>query len=149
MGRVKQERLITKKQASLRQLHAAIEHLWNGDYECAVTLAGAAEGQLAGRAERDFWQLLKIVALQERTDRKSVIAELNETRDWLKHPTSQLEDYRFIHVDDAWLACLRAAMQFVSVFKQQSSKMDNLFKRAEKLDFIKKGTRPEYPRVSL
>lgn len=149
MAQKKEERLTTKKQASLRQLHAAIEHLRNGDYECAVTLAGAAEGQLAGRGERDFWQIMKIVAFQGRTDRKAVIAELNETRDWLKHPTRQLKDYHYIHADDAWIACLRAAMQFVSAFKQQSTKMENLFKRAEKLDYIKKGTRPEYPPITL
>lgn len=149
MTKGKDERLTTKKLASLRQLHAAIEHLRNGDYECAVTLAAAAEGQLAGRGKRDFWQLMKIVAFQGRTDRKAVISELNETRDWLKHPTRQLKDYRYIHADDAWIACLRAAMQFVSVFEQQSSRMEHFFKRAEKLDYIEKDTRPSYPRVSL
>jgi hypothetical protein len=149
MAKGQEERLITKKQSSLRQLHAAIEHLRNGDYECAVTLAGAAEGQLSGRVDIDFWQIVKVVAFQEIADRKAAIAELNETRDWLKHPTSHLKDYRYIHADDAWIACLRAAMQFVSVFRQQSSKMDAFFKRAEQLDFIARGTRPEYPPVSL
>jgi hypothetical protein len=44
MVRTREAKLITKKQASLRQLHAAIDHLHDGDYECAITLAGAAEG---------------------------------------------------------------------------------------------------------
>jgi tRNA threonylcarbamoyladenosine modification (KEOPS) complex Cgi121 subunit len=29
--------------ASMRQIHAAIEHLHRGDFECAITLAAAAE----------------------------------------------------------------------------------------------------------
>lgn len=148
MTKDREFKLVTKKQASLRQLHAAIEHLRNGDYECAITLAGAAEGQLAGRGEIDFWQVLKIVASEGRTDRKAVISELNETRDWLKHPTPQLKDPHYLHADEAWLACLRAVMQFVSVFKQQSSKMDHFFKRAENKDFIERGTRPKYPPVA-
>ena len=83
MPRSREAKFITKKQASLRQLHAAIDHLQGGDYECAITLAGAAEGQLAGRVKGDFWQILKIVASEERADLKTVISELNETRDWL------------------------------------------------------------------
>jgi predicted DNA-binding ribbon-helix-helix protein len=141
-------RFVTKKQTSLRQLHAAIEHLRHGEYECAITLAGAAEGQLAGRVEIDFWQVLKIVAREDRSDIKSVISKLNETRDWLKHPTNQLDDLRYLHVDEAWLACLRAAMQFVSVYKEQSSKMDWFLKRAEKKGFIDKG-RPNFPPVQF
>jgi hypothetical protein len=148
MAKDREFKLVTKKQASLRQLHAAIEHLRKGDHECAITLASAAEGQLAGRSEIDFWQVLKLVASEGRSDRKMVISELNETRDWLKHPTAPLKDPRYIHADDAWIACLRAAMQFVSVFRQQSSKIDYLFKRAEKKDFIAKGSRPEYPPVA-
>lgn len=32
--------------ASMRQIHCAIEHLERGDFECAITLAAAAEGML-------------------------------------------------------------------------------------------------------
>ncbi len=32
--------------ASMRQIDAAIEHLHRGDFECAITLAGAGEGML-------------------------------------------------------------------------------------------------------
>lgn len=41
-----EERTITKKEAARRQITATIEHYEKGEYECAVTLAGAAEGQL-------------------------------------------------------------------------------------------------------
>jgi hypothetical protein len=148
MANAREARFVTKKQASLRQLHAAIDHLRDGDYECAITLAGAAEGQLAGRSEFDFWQTLKIVATEGRPNLKAVISEFNETRDWLKHPTLQLDDPRYVHVDEAWIACLRAAMQFTSVFQQQSPKMDRFFRLAEKKGFIANRTRPEYPPVA-
>ena len=148
MGNAREIRLVTKKQASLRQLHAAINHLRESDYECAITLAGAAEGQLAGRREVDFWLMLKLVASEGRPDLKKVVSELNETRDWLKHPTPQLEDSRYLHVEDAWLACLRAAMQFVTVFREQSSKMDRFFKLAEKKGFFDEGKSPQYPPIS-
>jgi hypothetical protein len=92
--------------------------------------------------------MLKVVLIAEgRSNLKKMISELNETRDWLKHPTRQLEDPRYLHIDEAWIACLRATMQFVSVFKQQSSKMDRFFKRAEKKGFITNGARPEHPPV--
>jgi hypothetical protein len=32
--------------ASMRQIHAAIDHWRHADFECAITLAGAAEGML-------------------------------------------------------------------------------------------------------
>ena len=147
MPRDREAKFVTKKQASLRQLHAAIDHLRDRDYECAITLAGAAEGQLAGRSKIDFWKILKIVASEGRADFKTVISEMNETRDWLKHPSPQLGEPRYLHVDEAWIACLRAAMQFVSVFKQQSSKMDGFFKRAEQKGFIADGTRPTFPPI--
>jgi hypothetical protein len=37
------KRPITKQHAALKQINAAISHLCAGEYECAITLAGAAE----------------------------------------------------------------------------------------------------------
>jgi hypothetical protein len=42
---------MTKKEAALRQIAAAIQHFENKEYECAITLARAAEGQLATEQE--------------------------------------------------------------------------------------------------
>jgi hypothetical protein len=35
-----------KQKASMRQIHAAIDHLHKAEFESAITLAGAAEGVL-------------------------------------------------------------------------------------------------------
>ncbi|WP_143278086.1 hypothetical protein [Bradyrhizobium sp. UFLA03-84] len=72
--------------ASMRQIHAAIEHLERGDFECAIALADEAEGTLAGADEVHFLQILKgisrfheVGAAAERTD------GLNDRMHWLKH----------------------------------------------------------------
>jgi hypothetical protein len=140
-------KLVSKKQTCIRQLHAALDHLTSGDYECAITLAGAAEGQIAGRKTDDFWRIIKIVAAQGKRSLKETINELNQTRDWLKHPTRQLHDMRYIDEDEAILACLRASMQFISVFRQQSPKMEKFFKLAERKDFME-GPRRRFPPIS-
>src|SRR5882757_2766381 len=43
--------------ASMRQIHAAIEHLHRGDFECAITLAAAGEGMLPPTEEPYFREL--------------------------------------------------------------------------------------------
>ncbi len=43
--------------ASMRQIHAAIEHLRRGDFECAITLAAAGEGMLPPTEEPYFREL--------------------------------------------------------------------------------------------
>jgi hypothetical protein len=41
----------------MRQIHAAIEHLHRGDFECAITLAAAGEGMLPPTDEPHFRKL--------------------------------------------------------------------------------------------
>jgi hypothetical protein len=48
--------------ASMRQIHAAIEHVHREDYECAITLAGAAEGILPDTDEPHFRQKVKALS---------------------------------------------------------------------------------------
>jgi hypothetical protein len=37
---------LTKAEGALRQIKAAIEAFWRGDFDIAITLSGAAEGML-------------------------------------------------------------------------------------------------------
>ena len=70
--------------ASMRQIHEAIQHLHRGDFECAITLAGAGEGMLPETDKPHFRQ--KAMALEGRlpkTDEGENTA--NAHINWLKH----------------------------------------------------------------
>ena len=45
--------------ASMRQINRAIDHAIQGEYECAITLAGAAEGMLPETWKPHFRQKIK------------------------------------------------------------------------------------------
>jgi tRNA threonylcarbamoyladenosine modification (KEOPS) complex Cgi121 subunit len=73
--------------ASMRQIHCAIEHLHRGDYECAITLASAAEGMLL---EPDAKYLRnKINDMSEKDEIKAAggATKPNDFATWLKHGT--------------------------------------------------------------
>jgi hypothetical protein len=68
----------TKQLSAYRQIVAAIEHLHKKDYECAITLAGAAEGQVRERASTHLFRLIL----------KYFSSDLaNAFIHWLKHPS--------------------------------------------------------------
>jgi hypothetical protein len=71
--------------ASMRQIHCAIEHLERGDYECAITLAGAAEGMLPETEEEHFRQ--KVIELSNTPEIKAAGGATgpNDYINWLKH----------------------------------------------------------------
>jgi hypothetical protein len=52
--------LISKKKAIVRQIHGAIEHLYKGEFECTITLAGAAEGQSTYQHDQVLFAQLKV-----------------------------------------------------------------------------------------
>lgn len=61
---------VTAKVASMRQIHAAIEHAEIQNYECAITLAAAAEGMLPATENEHFHKKVKdfAAALPEAED---------------------------------------------------------------------------------
>jgi tRNA threonylcarbamoyladenosine modification (KEOPS) complex Cgi121 subunit len=70
--------------ASMRQIHAAIEHLHRGDFECAITLAAAGEGMLPPTDKEHFFKkarkLEKEVGVQP-----DGVTGANDIINWLKH----------------------------------------------------------------
>jgi hypothetical protein len=70
----------TKQLAATRQIQAAIAHFRKDDYECAITLAAAAEGLLPPTDEPHIFSILKASPLY-----KDI--EINRFINWLKHPT--------------------------------------------------------------
>ena len=67
-----------KKLSALRQILAAIEHFEKKDYECAITLAAAGEGQCK---EATTAHLFKLIRAKFSAD------ETNAVINWLKHPS--------------------------------------------------------------
>jgi hypothetical protein len=76
----------TIRVASMRQIHAAIDHLHRGDFECAITLAAAGEGMLPAIDNPDSF--LREKALIPMPASSYAEARVNEVIDWLAHGIS-------------------------------------------------------------
>ena len=76
----------TIRVASMRQIHAAINHLHRGDFECAITLAAAGEGMLPAIDNPDSF--LREKALIPMPASSYAEVRVNEIVDWLAHGIS-------------------------------------------------------------
>jgi hypothetical protein len=114
----------TTKQASMRQLHAAIAHHSKGEDECAITLAAAAEGMLVEPDEPTFRQKVKEFAagLPEATEGAT---DPNDLITWLKHGTFKGKKCDKATIDDseAPVVIWRAISKFYGVYKEVSAEM--------------------------
>jgi hypothetical protein len=116
----------TVRFASMRQIHAAIEHLHRGDFECAITLAGVAEGILPQTDKPYTFQ--KIKALE--ASLSSNEGEANRANDfinWLKHGTTTKDGKRFekamITELEMIVVVIRAISKFSAVYDDNSPQM--------------------------
>jgi hypothetical protein len=73
--------------ASMRQIHGAIEHVHRGDYECAITLASAAENMLLEPDTPYLRQKIKAVSDSEEIKSAGGATGPNDYATWLKHGT--------------------------------------------------------------
>ncbi|MET4513744.1 hypothetical protein [Bradyrhizobium sp. I1.7.5] len=76
---------LTLHKAATRQVDAAIDALQAGDFDVALTLAGAAEGMIERTGHRMFGWLKLHPKAMERFTQREWITILNTERDWLKH----------------------------------------------------------------
>ena len=76
---------LTLVEAATRQTEAAIDALQRGDYDVAVTLAGAAEGMIQREGPHMFAHLRDSPRAKEKMSKKEWIATLNRELYWLKH----------------------------------------------------------------
>jgi hypothetical protein len=77
---------LTLAEGATRQVDAAIDALGRGDFDIALTLAGAAEGMLKREGFHLFGGLRDNPRAKERiAEKKDWISLLNRERDWLKH----------------------------------------------------------------
>jgi hypothetical protein len=113
----------TKKNAALRQIRVAIQVFVEDEYEAAITLAGAAEGMIAGGERVNIFEKLKERRPEDfEGDTKAWIAFLNTTRDWLKHPSGG--ETNLIRQFDAWLMLLRALTKYQAVYGEDTAEME-------------------------
>src|SRR5438270_8758000 len=76
---------LTLEKAASRQIDAAIDALQAGNFDVALTLAGAAEGMVERSGRHMFGELKKSPAALEGFTKREWISILNAERDWLKH----------------------------------------------------------------
>jgi hypothetical protein len=79
--------VLTKADASLRHIEAAIAAFDEGHFDVAITLAGAAEGMAPGTAEPALFTFLRDQPMidAEGIGRKEWSDVINVERNWLKH----------------------------------------------------------------
>jgi hypothetical protein len=118
-------RVVTKKAAARRQIDVAIRLFHEGEYESAITLACAAEGQIAGTDVIHLFPVLQQKRPSEFETPSEWVTYLNETRDWLKHLTPQLGDMRGIAQFEAWVMLVRAVSKYYAVFLEETDHMNS------------------------
>jgi hypothetical protein len=127
---------VTKKEAAFRQINAAIKHFEDKQFECAITLAGAAEGQLVtDEGSQHLWERLKVEVPPEFKNEKEWMSWLNATRDWLKHETPQWGDEWEINEYGAALMIARAITKFHWAYKQITQRWDIFLNQWRKAGF--------------
>lgn len=98
---------ITKVEAATRQVEEAIKALLRGDFDVAITLAGAAEGMLE-RSGQHMWSYIKQRTAEDGFDEKAMVKVVNAELYWLKHPTPDAPDILTLTRSDAAWMIVRA-----------------------------------------
>jgi len=100
---------LSKKAAAVRQIEAAIRAMQIGDYDVAITLAGAAEGMMPETAPTGFDSMLdRLLKRSPERPKKDWVGILNRDRDWLKHLTPDLPGQLEFDLDAAAYMVFRA-----------------------------------------
>jgi hypothetical protein len=108
MNKEKKVITLTKTEGALRQVNAAIEAFWRGDFDIAITLSGAAEGML-DRKEAHLFSYMRDAPRVQHVPKKDWIGAINQERDWLKHNSPKHSDTAEIHRGAAAIMISRAA----------------------------------------
>jgi hypothetical protein len=110
----------TVRLASLRQIHAAIDHLHKSEFESAITLASAAEGVLPKTDKPHLFPKLQtlIASLPEEAEGATGI---NDFTNWTKHGGKY--ERATIPELEVIATIARAVSKFVAVYGEQSSQM--------------------------
>jgi hypothetical protein len=112
--------------ASMRQIHAAIEHHLRQDYECAITLAAAAEGMVPATGTPHFHQKVKEFAASLPDDLEGA-KNPNDVIVWLKHGTYKGGKCETATIDNSETPVIiwRAISKFFAVYGDLSPQMQS------------------------
>lgn len=113
--------------ASMRQIHCAIDHLHRGDYECAITLAGAAEGMLPDTWKPHFRQKVKAFSKLPEIQEAGGATGQNDFINWLKHGSVARGGPRVesatISSEESLVVVYRAVTKYSAVYDDFSPQM--------------------------
>lgn len=108
----------TKKLSAMRQILTAIKLMDSKDYECAITLAGAAEGQIDEKLIPKDNEPYLFRVLRSEYDAKAV----NDDITWMKHASGA--DSREVTQFDATLTIARAIQKYVAAYQETHVKFE-------------------------
>jgi hypothetical protein len=103
-----------KKLSSLRQILAAIAHFEKKDYECAITLSAAGEGQVKEKTSNQLFRLIRA---------KFGADETNAVINWLKHSSGP--DGCEITEQEVIVTIIRAIQRFVGAYEETHAKFQS------------------------
>lgn len=104
-----------KRSAAQRQIHAAIEQWRNEEFECAITLAAAAEGLLPATDMPHMFKTLKESPVFRAYD-------FNDVINWMKH-SIEPQERRILEIEVAFVI-VRAISKFRAVYGERSKQME-------------------------
>lgn len=108
----------------MRQIHAALDHHSRQDYECAITLAAAAEGMLPATDGPHFHQKVKEFAASLPDDTEGA-KNPNDVITWLKHGTYKGKKCETATIDhsEGMVVIWRAISKYFAVYDEVSPQM--------------------------
>lgn len=124
--------ILAKLDAARIQLDAAIDHFFNNDHVCSITLAGAAEAIMSGLLQanneqspfeflHDWYQREYSVNYSTRDFSRQIA---NLPRNWLKHAQEDAETQLNISKQDSILMLMRAVPCYYKLGNGHTEKME-------------------------
>jgi hypothetical protein len=115
------------RRASMRQIHGTIEHMHRGDFECAITLAGAGEGILPDADKVSLRQKLNEISQSPEIKAEGGATGPNDYINWLKHGSLKRGGPRFenatIPAEESIAVILRAIAKYEVTYNDISQQM--------------------------
>jgi hypothetical protein len=133
----------SKKASALRQINAAIAHLHEGELDCAITLAAAAEGMLPDTKRPHlhdlFWN-----EFCPKAKAVGIDIDFNFVINWLKHKFEP--ENLYIPEGEATVVIARAITKFMAVYDEEPETLVEFLRRGTVLGAYRCGA--ERPRRS-